>query len=323
MAQRSLPVLLLLVLLLAACAPIPSQPIAPSGDQNSAEPIALPENTLAPTSTPTVTPTPLDEQVVVLTNEPPDIVLTAVNLQLDSNHVRLTEAANQIATLSAESRLLETKVASVSTQAAATAAASVSNSNSGPTNNSGSNYNIPANVYTIVTTARKAFIWVPIDYNNKDAPIMDLHEPRVFFPPGTEAWVYKNPIKADGGALYYESYDPDGEIPKYKIYFQGKQIQVRLPYGTPNPANYPSNVAKTTVLDKATVHVIVGYDDAGKPIMDTYKPYIHYDPGKELILYPEYVIATGGSHWYPIYDPDGNPSAYLRDTKVKFLYEWD
>jgi TolA-binding protein len=323
MSQRSLPVLFFLVLLLAACAPLSTQPITPSGDQNSGAPVSPPENTQAPTSTPTLTPTPLDEQVVVLTNEPPDIVLTSVNLQLEQNSFRLTEAANQIATLSAESKLLETKVATVRTQAAATVAASVANNNSGPTNNSSSNYTIPANVYTITTTARKAYIWIPTDYNDNDAPIMDLHEPRVFFPPGTEAWVYKNPIKADGGALYYESYDPDGEIPEYKIYFQGRQIQVRLPYGSPNPADYPSNVAKAILLEKTAVHVVNSYDDAGKPIMETYKPYIHYDAGKKVILYPEYVIATGGSHWYPIYDPDGEPSAYLMATKVKFLYEWD
>jgi hypothetical protein len=254
----------------------------------------------------------------VLTNQPPNIVLTSVNLQLDQNHIKLTEAANQIATLSMESRFLETQVAQIKTQAAATASVGGANSGSGS-----GKYNIPSNVYTIVTTADPAFIWVVNGYNDKNAPIMELHEPRASLPSGTEAWVYKSVVKADGGALYYEVYDPDGSTPDYKIYFQGYQIQIRMPNGSPNPANFPSNVAKAQILEKATVHVVIGYNDQDKPIMDTYKPYIHYNAGQTLILYPKYVVADGGSHWYPIYDPDGNPSAYLMATKVKFLFKWE
>ena len=166
----------LLVLLLAACASLTPQPIAADQDTAPVQPTAgdpiqpTAEDTPAPTATlpPTATPTPLGEQVVVLTNEPPNIVLTAINLQLEQNQVRLTEAANQIATLSADSSLLETQVASAKTQAAATA----NPGNPGNNNPTNSNYNIPSNVYTVVTTASKAYIFIEKDKNKNGYEIM-------------------------------------------------------------------------------------------------------------------------------------------------------
>jgi hypothetical protein len=98
---------------------------------------------------------------------------------------------------------------------------------------------------------------------------------------------------------------------------------VRVPYGNPNPQNYPADVAKGIMTEKRAVHEVVGYDDAGKPIMDTYKPFIHYNVNQEVILYPKYVIATGGSRWYPIYDPDGTPSGYLPAISVNFPPNWE
>jgi hypothetical protein len=96
-----------------------------------------------------------------------------------------------------------------------------------------------------------------------------------------------------------------------------------MPNGSPDPDKYPGNVGKAKVTSKVAVHVISGYDDKGKPIMTTYKPNIHYNVGEYVILYPRYVIATGGSHWYAIYDSDGKPSAYLPATKVTFLATWN
>ncbi|MBN2043708.1 MAG: hypothetical protein JW757_01710 [Anaerolineales bacterium] len=316
MPQRSLPVFFVLVLLLAACAPLSPQAIPPTNTPVDPPTDSAPAPTAAPI--PTTTPTPLSAEVVVLTNEPLNIVLTAVNLQLDENNLRLTEAANQIATLSAERDLLETQIAAAKTQSAAEAG------NQNNTGNPGDDdYDIPSNVYTNVIIADKGYIFVVDGYNKNGAPIMNFYEPRVSFPAGLRGWAYKNAVKADGGALYYQVYDPDGQTTKEKLYYQGKQIQIKLPNGNPNPANYPPDVAKAKVLERVTVHVIVGYNDKDKPIFEPYKPYVHYEPGKELILYPKYVLGDGATYWYPIYDPDGKPSAYLPAAKVAFLYIWD
>ncbi len=270
---------------------------------------------------PTLTPSPtLGDQIVVLTNEPHNIVMTAINLQLENNEATLTAAANELATLQAESHLLETQVAQASTQAASTSSSGSSTSSGG--NQGSSKYDLPANVYPIVAV-EKAYIFVGDKKNDKGAPIMEHYEPRVVFPPGFEAWVYKDPVKADGGTIYYESYDPDGDPPPFKIYFKANQIQVRPPWGKPNPQNYPSNVAKAVLVDKAVINYAISYDAQGKPVMEPYKPYIRYEAGQHVIVYPEYVIASGGSRWLPVYDPDGKPSGYLWLNWLDFPTIWE
>ena len=259
----------------------------------------------------TWTPTP-GEEIIVMTSHPPEIVLTALNLQLDSSGAKLTQAAQQISTLSAEFSALETQLAVISTDTA-------KNTSSDNTNSSG--YKIPSNVYTVVTV-EKATIFISKSNNKNGAPIMVPYEPRVYYPPGTETWVYKDKIKADGGAIYYESFDPDGQS-DLKVYFSSKQIQIRLPNGNPDPDNFPGDVAKAKITDDTVVFVVTSYDKQGKPIMETYKPYIRYSSGKFEIVYPEYVVATGGSHWYPIYDPDGKPSGYIRSTFISFPEIWN
>ena len=77
------------------------------------------------------------------------------------------------------------------------------------------------------------------------------------------------------------------------------------------------------MTEKRSVHEIVGYDGAGKPIMDTYKPFIHYDTGDSVLVYPKFVVATGGSRWMAIYDPDGKPSAYLPADSIAFPNVWE
>ena len=259
----------------------------------------------------TLTPGP-GEEIIVMTSHPPEIILTALNLQLDSSGTKLTQAAQQISTLSSEFSALQTQLAVVSTNAAGNTASNNTNQNG---------YQIPSNVHTVVTV-EKATIFISKSKNKVGAPIMQPYEPRVYYPAGTETWVYKEKIKADGGAIYYESYDPDGQS-DLKVYFSAKQIQIRLPNGNPDPDNYPGNVAKAIITEETVVFVVNSYDKQGKPIMETFKPYIRYSPGKFEIIYPEFVVATGGSHWYPIYDPDGKPSGYIQSTFISFPEIWN
>ncbi|HKJ27790.1 MAG TPA: hypothetical protein VJ965_09145 [Anaerolineales bacterium] len=270
----------------------------------------IPPQAYTPTST-------LGQEIIILTHETPDIILTSANLQIAQNNLDLTQAANQIATLESQSDILKTQLAAASTQAAS---AGSSSSSSSSTSSSG-NYNIPSNVYTVTTTT-KAVIYITKRDNDAGYPIMQIYEPRVKFPPGTLTWVYKEVIRADGADYFYQSYDPDGQS-ELKAYFRLQDIQVRLPSGSPNPFNYPANVAKGEFKEKAVAHYANGYDSGDKPIMEVYEPRIKYEKGKTELLITEFVIATGGSHWYPIYDPDGKPSLYVPVSSVKFLYTWD
>jgi len=173
-----------------------------------------------------------------------------------------------------------------------------------------------------VVIVDKAVIFEAKSNNKAGAPIMQPYKPRTVLPPGSEAWVYKKEVKADGGEIYYESYDPDGHS-TLTVYFRSDHIQIRIPTGSPNPKNYPPNVAKALITDNTALFVISAYDNAGKPIMETYKPAIRYSSGKTEIVYPEFVVATGGTHWYPVYDPDGKPSGYIRSIFISFPKFWD
>jgi hypothetical protein len=313
MIIRSIFAFTLILNILSACAstaeitqnspPTFTPTFTPSSTTTPEPSIILPQNT------PTLTS---DPEYVMMTAKPQEIVITALNLQLDSSSLKLTEAANQIATMAAESSSLETQLAVVSTNA---------ENNSSNQNSTSGGFTIPSNVHTVVTV-QKATIFIPKSYNKAGAPIMLPYEPRVYLPAGTEAWVYKKSVKADGGAIYYESYDPDGQTAT-KVYFKASHIQIRLPSGSPDPDKFPANVAKAEIIDKTVLFVATSYDKAGKPIMVTYKPYIRYNPGNFEIVYPKYVIATGGSHWHPVYDPDGNPSGYIRSTFISFPGTWD
>jgi hypothetical protein len=262
-----------------------------------------------PLAATTVTP---DDQVVLLTNKPPEIVLTAMNLQLDDQQAQLTQSADQIATLSAQIEALETQMAAAPTKNA---------NDSSDSNNGIDDYDIPSNVYTVVTT-QKAVVFVPVDYNKKGAPVMGPYVPRTTLEAGREAWVYKAPVIADGGTPYYESYDPDGES-NLEVYLKASQIQIRLPNGKPDPDNYPKNVAKARVTKNTVLFRAYDYDKEGKPAMTSVQPLVRYKEGDYEIVYPKYVIATGGEHYYPVYDPDGNPSTYLRAILVYFPTMWE
>jgi len=304
----------LILFILSACAfqaevsQISAPTFSPTHSQSPTDSVV--NNSTAPTQLSTMTPPP-GEEIILMTSQPPEIILTALNLQLDSSGAKLTQAVQQISTLAAESSALETQLAIISTNAAAT-------SSDPKTSHSG--YIIPSNVHTIVTI-EKATIYITKSNNKAGAPVMEPYQPRVYIPAGTEAWVFKKGIKADGGSIYFESYDPDGQS-DLRVYFSAKQIQIKLPDGKPDPDKFPGNVAKAMITEDTVVFVANSYDKEGKPIMETYKPYIRYATGKYEIVYPEYVIATGGSHWYPIYDPDGKPSGYLRSTFISFPEVW-
>lgn len=301
--------LFLIIIFTTACSPTISTsnltlPPSPTDTQSplvTAEPGAS-----FPTDTPAFPTETLENEITILTNESPDIVLTAMNLQLDNEKLQLTQSAEEIATLRAQISSLETEVASA---------------NKDTSSGSSSNYVIPSNVYTVVTV-RKASIYVIHEYNSNNAPVMVPYEPRVYVEPGTEAWAYKSEVKADGGAVFYESYDPDGEA-ELKVYFYAKDIQIRLPNGKPDPDKYPINYVKVGFTEHTVLFVPIAYDDEGKPEMDSYKPIIPYEVGDYEIVDAQYIIATGGARFYPVYDPDGEPSGYLWSKFIKFPLVWD
>lgn len=305
-------ILLTIIIFITACSQTTAEqtnpalsPLPTSTAEPSETPIPDPSDNLPPTPEATK-----EDEVVLLTNEPPEVILTAMNLQLDEKQAQLTQSAEQIATMASEIEALETQVAASPTDD--------DNSSSG---NNGQEYNIPSNVFTVVTV-QKAVVFVPVDYNKQGAPVMGPYEPRVTLEPGREAWVYKSPVIADGGTPYYESFDPDGES-DLKVYFKANQIQIKLSSGKPDPDNYPENVAIAKVTKNTVLFTAKEYDKQGKPVMVSYQPIIQYKQGAEEIVYPEFVIATGGEHYYPVYDPDGTPSGYLRAILVVFPLMWD
>lgn len=312
---------LLIIIILGACSAAQTSPPATSAASSNSLPPTYTSTPLPPTYTPaptqTHTPTAtLGQQIVILTYETPDLVLTSANLQLEEQMVELTAAANEIATLQSQSILLQTQLAQSATQAA-------SSNNGGGNNNSSPapNPDIPSNILTVVTT-QKALVFFSKRDNDAGYPIMEIYEPRVKFAPGTILWVYPSRVRADGGDYFYQSYDPDGQS-TLDVYFRVQDIQIKHPGASPNPFAYPLNVAMAQFTEKSVAYYAKGVDQGGKPIMEIIEPRIKYQAGDTEILYPAYVVATGGAHYYPIYDPDGKPSTYVRAVDVKFLYDWD
>jgi hypothetical protein len=50
------------------------------------------------------------------------------------------------------------------------------------------------------------------EYNDGGRPLMKIIEPRVVLTDGVQTWLYPTPVITDGGRLFYEIYDPDGEV---------------------------------------------------------------------------------------------------------------
>jgi len=111
-------VLALVLFILCACA-IPSEvSLISSPNLTSTNPVKI--STPSPVQSTTLVqntsyPTP-EEEVIMMTSEPPEIILTALNLQLQSNNTKLTQAAQQIAAMATESSGLKTQIALAATQ---------------------------------------------------------------------------------------------------------------------------------------------------------------------------------------------------------------
>ena len=315
-------ILIVLTIFLASCSAA-----SPTFTPTLTETASMPQQEASPSSSPlttptsTITPTGIPErEIVVLTHETPDQVLTAVNLQLEEKVLELTAAAEQLSTLEAEANLLKTQVVK-SEDSANDDENDNSNNNNNNNNNNNDGFDVPSNVYVVVTT-QKAVVYITKRNNDAGYPIMEPYVPRVKLEPARKAWVYKSSIRADGNDTFYESYDPDGNA-ELKVYFRAQDIQIKLDNGSPSPTKYPSNVAVAEFREKSLVWVQKGTDDGGKPIMVIYEPRIKYQGGEEELVIPKVIIGTGGTHFFAIYDPDGKSSAYVREKDVLFPLFWD
>ncbi|MEN8242471.1 MAG: hypothetical protein ABFS17_11155 [Chloroflexota bacterium] len=300
---------LLILIVLTACSAAPEIQENPPNQQDS---ISLPSTNTPLVQTPTLPPTatiPLTatspNQVMVMTNEEPDLVATSLNFQIDEYELTLTAAANQIETLQSQRSTL--------IPAATSASSSSSSSSSG--------YVIPSNVYT-VTIIDDAFLEITKMNNNKDAPIMEQVQPQIRLDPGFQTWVYKSHIAADGGGRYYEVYDPDGQSAA-RYYLRAIDIQIRMSYGSPPPATYPMDVVKVKATSNVIAYYAIGLDSKGKPIMEAFQPRLTYGIGDTIFVHASRVLATGNMRFLALYDPDGKSSLYIVASKVEFLKIWD
>lgn len=62
-------------------------------------------------------------------------------------------------------------------------------------------------------------------YNDKKAPIMLIAEPRVPFDPGDRTWIRGTEIIGSDATIYYEIYDPDGQVSK-RLFVRKKDINI-------------------------------------------------------------------------------------------------
>lgn len=71
---------------------------------------------------------------------------------------------------------------------------------------------IPGNVVLAQVTGDKAVLREIRNYNNKGVAVMGIREPRTIYYTGEQVWIYPTVILTDGGSLYYEVYDADGQF---------------------------------------------------------------------------------------------------------------
>jgi hypothetical protein len=230
---------------------------------------------------------------------------TSLSLQIEQMQVTLTAAAEQIATLNSQEKTL--------------AAAATVGSQSGSSSSYG--YSIPSNVYT-VTIIDDAFLEIPHGINDKGVPIMQQVQPQIRLDPGFQTWVYKERVPADGGGVYFQVFDPDGEQAE-DYHLRLRDIQIRMPNGRPNPSNFPSDVAKAVTNSTAIGYYIDGYDEFDRPIMEATNPRISYDANQTVLVHAGRVIASGFYVFYAEYDPDGNPGVFILGEELEFLKVWD
>jgi hypothetical protein len=60
-------------------------------------------------------------------------------------------------------------------------------------------------------------------YNDKGVPIMGIPDERVIFQAGDSIWIYPIPIISDGGTIFYQIYDPDGNVSRI-LYARDKDL---------------------------------------------------------------------------------------------------
>lgn len=260
------------------------------------------------TNTPTQTPNPTATSIIqvdVLDSPEIDLVATALNYQIDEYAITLTAAADTIATLNA---------AIATQQVAAT---------SSPQQGSlvVSGFTIPPDV-NVATIIDDAFLEITRQDNPNGAPIMQQYQPQIHLYPGTQTFVYADPVTADGGGKYYLVYDPDGETIE-DFYLRGRDIQIKLRTGTPSPFDYPPDVVKARPTSNVIAYYIYGYDDNNKPIMEAFQPRITYGAGDTMLIHGTRVVATGNMIFFAVYDPDGQSSIYVVGEKLQMLNTWD
>jgi hypothetical protein len=233
-------------------------------------------------------------------------VATALNYQIDEYVITLTAAAEEIATLSAQSSTL-TAGGTSSTQQGSTTTVD--------------GYVIPADV-TMATIIDDAFLEITRRNNNNGVPIMEQYRPQIHLYPGTQTFVYLDPVTADGGSPYYKVFDPDGQTIA-EFYLRARDIQIKLFSGTPSPLDYPSDVVKARAVNNVVGYYVDSYDGNGKPVMEAINPRISYGAGDVILIHGARVIASGNTLFFAVYDPDGQPSVYLIGSKLEMLSLWD
>lgn len=265
---------------------IPSQTSTPIA---SATATSSPTETLAPSNTPTETLSPATQ---ITTSATPSGEADALNAQIEELQITLTASAAEIIALQAQNNVLKTQIAVAS-----------NNSSSGSGGSSGSDSDIPSNVM-IVTTIKKTFLRDKIGENKQGAPVMRIKDPRIILPSGTYTWIYKKTIKADGGTIYHEIYDPDGKVTRV-LYIRAQDFQVRSIGSDPFPDDIPLDVVLAEFPDKAFAREIVSYTSGNKPIFLIAEPRVQFDPGDRTWIRAVETIGADEATYYEIYDPDG------------------
>lgn len=175
----------------------------------------------------------------------------------------------------------------------------------------GAGYIIPKHILT-VTFTNKSALRVVKTFNAAGKPVMKIFEPRIVFNPGDYTFVKPTPVQADGGDIFYELYDPDGEV-TIVTYIRAIDIQLRT-----NHESIPVDVVKAKFTTDALLRVEDGTNASGKPIMKIYEPRVNFSAGAYIWIYANPVTADGGALYYKVYDSSGTygKTVYIRKQDV-------
>ena len=84
---------------------------------------------------------------------------------------------------------------------------------------------IPGNVVLAKVVGDKAVLREVKNYNNSGVAVMGIREPRVIYYTGEQVWIYPTIFTTDGGTLYYEVYDADGQF-GVKLHIRDIDIEI-------------------------------------------------------------------------------------------------